>query len=63
MLADRLLSDNGRRAKTVMEKFVPVASSFEEHLANVEKTCVTVESTLDYSEDGEECAATMHRVQ
>lgn len=63
MLANRLLSDNGRLAQEVIGKFVPVADSFEQHLANVEKMCVAVESELDYGEDGEICIASMRRVQ
>ncbi|MBE6961662.1 MAG: M20/M25/M40 family metallo-hydrolase [Ruminococcaceae bacterium] len=62
MLADRLLSDNGRLAHEVMESFVPVANSFEEHLANVEKTASVMESELECSEDGDKYIASMRRV-
>ena len=62
MLADRLLSDNGRLANEVIASFVPVAASFEEHLANVEKTCAVMESQLEYSENGDKSIASMRRV-
>ena len=62
MLADRLLSENGRLANEVIASFVPVAASFEEHLANVEKTCAVMKSQLEYSEDGDKSIASMWRV-
>lgn len=62
MLADRLLSDNGRLADEVIASFVPVAASFEEHLANMEKTCAVMTSELEYSAGGEKCIASMRRV-
>lgn len=62
MLADRLLSDNGRLAQEVIGNFVPVANSFKQHITNVEKMCAAMESELDCSEDGEAYTASMRRI-
>ena len=61
MLADRLLSDDGRLAKVVIENFVPEADSIEAYLAAVEAMCIDAESELTYGEDGQIQTAVMHR--